>query len=638
MNRERENENLQAGKLLDRVQEPKDLRALAIGDLPALAAEVRAEILTAICETGGHLASSLGVVELTIALHYVFNTPDDRLIWDVGHQTYPHKILTGRRDRFSGIRCYGGLSGFPKRGESPYDAYGTGHASTSISAAMGMARAFKLDGAPNHVVAVIGDGGLTGGLALEALNQTRRELGNLTVVLNDNEMSIAPSVGRLSTFLSRSVVSKLAFRGLRVVRKLAEPLPEWLYNELSWFGRRWRQSFLTFWTPGVLFEGLGYHYIGPVDGHNFDMLVPALKLARESEEPVLVHVLTTKGKGYTPAEDKPAAFHGIGPFDLATGEKVSAGGPPSYTEVFARTMLELFAREPRLIGITAAMAQGTGLDQVMEAFPGRVFDQGITEPHCVIFAAGLACEGYRPVVAVYSTFLQRAYDQILHDVCLQNLPVIFCLDRAGLVGEDGPTHHGLFDLSFLRALPNLALLAPADENELRQMLYTAVKYQGGPVALRYPRGQGAGAVMETEFRELAWGKAELRRDGRDLVIIAVGNMVAPAQRAAELLAAKGISAAVINARFVKPLDGELVVTWAKQTGRVLTVEENVLAGGFGGAVLEALAAAGVSGFNLRALGVPDAFVPHGTPEELRHSLGLDPEGIASAGLSLCKRD
>jgi 1-deoxy-D-xylulose-5-phosphate synthase len=617
-------------KLLDRVKTPVELRGLPRGELARLAAEVRAEILTAVCETGGHLASSLGVVELTIAIHYIFNTPHDRVIWDVGHQCYPHKILTGRRDRFPTIRTRDGLSGFPKRSESEYDAFGTGHASTSISAAMGMAKAFQLAGKPDRVVAVIGDGGLTGGMALEALNQHDEQLSNLTLVLNDNEMSIAPSVGALSTFLSRSVAHRRAFDLARLLRRLMRPLPEWLIRELQDFGRRWRQSFLTMWTPGALVESLGYHYIGPVDGHRFEQLLPALQQAREAEESCLVHVLTQKGKGYPLAEQRPCDFHGVGPFDLATGANLRGGGPPSYTDVFARALARIMADDPQVVAITAAMAQGTGLDGVAESFPARVFDLGITEPHCVTFAAGLACEGFRPVVAIYSTFLQRAYDQVLHDVCLQNLPVIFCLDRAGIVGEDGPTHHGLFDLSFLRSMPNLAILAPADENELQHLLYTMTRRSEGPAAIRYPRGRGVGVVLDPQLRELAWGKAELRRPGRDLVIVAAGPLVAAAEEAAARLADGGVEAAVINARFVKPLDRELILAWAGKTGAVVTVEENNLPGGFGAAVLEAIDEAGLEGVLTHRIGLADAFLDHGSPAQLRAEAGLDPAGIASA--------
>ena len=620
--------------ILDKVKYPEDLRKLSEEDLPLLAEELRKEILTAICETGGHLASGLGVVELTIALHYVFNTPDDKIIWDVGHQSYPHKILTGRRQQFPSIRCPGGLSGFPKRSESPYDAFGTGHASTSISAAMGMAEAFKLMGSNNKAVAVIGDGGLTGGIALEALNQTPEDLSNLTVVLNDNEMSIAPSVGRLSTFLTRSVVSKPALRAVEIMKKAAKPLPQWMYDELSHLGTRWRQSLLAFWTPGTLFEALGYHYIGPVDGHDLEQLLPALEDARDLNQPVLIHVMTTKGKGYEFAENMPSEFHGIGPFDIETGEMEPKSGPPSYTRVFADTMCELFEKDDKLVAVTAAMPQGTGLDRVQRKYPDRVFDMGITEQHCVTFAAGLACEGLRPVVAIYSTFLQRSYDQLVHDVALQNLPVIFALDRAGIVGEDGPTHHGMFDLSYLRSIPNMSIMSPADENELRHMLYTASKYEGGPVAVRYPRGRGLGVVHDPELKEVPWGKAGLKKEGTDVLIVSAGNRLADAMTAARMLDEKGVSAAVINARFIKPLDRELITKWADRTGTVITVEENVAAGGFGSAVSEAIADAGLSHVKVKILAIEDSFVSHGSPQELRKRHGIDAESIFDKCLKL----
>ncbi|MFO8059023.1 MAG: 1-deoxy-D-xylulose-5-phosphate synthase [bacterium] len=622
--------------LLEKVEEPEHLRRFSEDDLPDLAEGIRHAILSAICETGGHLASSLGVVELTVALHYVFNTPADRLIWDVGHQTYPHKILTGRKEEFPTVRCYGGISGFPKREESSYDAFGTGHASTSISAAMGMAYAFQMAGKKDQVVAVIGDGGLTGGMALEALNQSDSNLSNLTVILNDNEMSIAPSVGRLSTFLSRSVISRHSFKINELLRRAFSPLPKWLFEELRYLGKRWRQSFLAFWTPGTLFEGMGYHYIGPVDGHRTELLIPALRQARDTEAPVLVHVLTTKGKGYPFAEEEPSAFHGIGPFNLETGEKVKKKAPPSYTRVFADTMIELFSEHPDLVGITAAMPQGTGLDKVQKQFPGRVFDMGITEQHCVTFAAGMACEGYHPVVAIYSTFLQRAYDQILHDVCLQELPLIFCLDRAGIVGEDGPTHHGLFDLSYLRSMPGMTIMCPSDENELRNMLATAATSINGPAAIRYPRGAGTGTELDESCEPLPIGRGRLVQPGRDLLIIAAGTVLSAACEAAHLLAKEGTNPALMDARFVKPLDRELITEWAGKTRAVVTVEENTLAGGFGAAVLELLQEAGLE-VPVHRIGIPDRFVEHGPPELLREDCGLDPEGIARQCREFIKR-
>ena len=627
-------------KILDRVNTPRDLKGLSLKELKQLAEEIRQEILTIVSEHGGHLASSLGVVELTIALHYVFDTPEDKIIWDVGHQCYAHKILTGRKDRFHTIRQYGGLSGFPRRDESEYDAFGTGHASTSISAALGMAEAIKLQGKKNKVIAVIGDGGLTGGQALEALNQTpsslEKSLDNLIVILNDNEMSIAPSVGAISRHLSQAVASPRTFRLVKFTRWLAKPLPKRIQLKLSEINRRWRRSLLGLFTPGMLIEAFGYHYLGPIDGHRLDQLIYHLKRAKEIDEPILIHILTKKGKGYSFAEENPTGFHGIGPFDISTGNSRKKSKIPSYTEIFSRTMIQLFEQFPNLVGITAAMPQGTGLDKVAERFPDRVFDQGITEPHCVTFSAGMCCVGLRPVVAIYSTFLQRAYDQILHDVCLQNLPVIFCLDRAGIVGEDGPTHHGLFDLSYLRSLPNMVIMAPKDENELQYMLRTAIEFNQ-PVAIRYPRGKGVGVELDSELKILPKFKAEILREGRDVLIVAVGNMVHPALESAELLASKGISATVINARFVKPIDEELILSLAEEIGVVVTIEENVLAGGFGSGVMEAMEQAGITAVQVKRIGIPDKFVEHGTPDQLRKVYGLTPQAIAERIVNFLKQ-
>ena len=622
----------QSTRLLDRIEGPEDLKSLSPDQLPQLAQELRDEIIQHVSAIGGHLASSLGVVELTIALHYVFDSPRDKIIWDVGHQAYSHKLLTGRRRAFTTLRQMGGISGFPRRGESPHDAFGTGHASTSLSAAMGMAEALVRSGDPHKVVAVIGDGGITGGMALEALNQTRRTLNNLIVILNDNEMSIAPSVGSFSTFLSQAVARQSHGWFNRLLRRMVKPLPQWLQDEIAYAGRRWRQSFLGFFTPGILVEAFGYHYIGPIDGHRLDLLIPVLAQAKNIGDPILVHVLTTKGKGYAPAENDAVAFHGIGPFDIETGYPNGIKGQaPSYTTVFSQTLLRLFAEQPKLVAVTAAMPQGTGLDRLQAAFPDRVFDLGITEPHCVTFAAGMATQGYRPVVAIYSTFLQRAYDQILHDVCLQNLNVIFCLDRAGIVGEDGPTHHGLFDLSYLRSLPNLVLMAPADENELQHMMRTALELDY-PVAIRYPRGQGLGVPLDPQLKVLPLGKAEVLEPGRDLALLAVGAAVAPAREAARLLRERGLAATVVNARFIKPLDRDLILDLADRIGRLVTVEENVLAGGFGSGVLELLAEAGMSSVLVHRIGIPDHFVEHGSQEMLRSYYGLDPPGICRSCL------
>jgi len=623
------------------VNSPKDLKTLSLGELKQLAEEIREEILATVCESGGHLASSLGVIELTIALHYVFDTPADKIIWDVGHQCYAHKLLTGRKDRFQTIRQFRGLSGFPRREESEYDAFGTGHASTSISAALGMAEAFRLQGKSSKAIAVIGDGGLTGGEALEALNQTpsrlERSLGNLIVILNDNEMSIAPTLGGISRRLSRAVAGPRAFRLVKFTRRLVRPLPKNVQYWLSDLNRRWRKAVLGFFTPGLLIEAFGYHYIGPIDGHNLGELIYHLERIREIDEPVLIHILTTKGKGYCYAEENPVDFHGIGPFDLKTGNGKKLSRVKSYTQVFSETMLRLFAEHPNLIGITAAMPQGTGLDLVAEKFPDRVYDQGITEPHCVTFAGGLATQGFRPVVAVYSTFLQRAFDQILHDICLQKLPVIFCLDRAGIVGEDGPTHHGLFDLTYLRALPNLVVMSPRDENEFQHMLRTSLEFDQ-PVAVRYPRSAGEGVEMDDELKVLPGGRAELLEKGKDLAIIAIGNMVYPAWRAGRMLKEKGIEASVVNARFAKPLDEELILELAKESGVLVTVEENILAGGFGSGVMERLEEKRVSGIKLCRIGIPDGFVEHGAPAVLREEYGLSAPKIFQKILEFLKAE
>ncbi len=614
--------------ILDQINSPEDLKHLPEEKLGEVAEAIRNEILSCIAERGGHLASSLGVVELTIALHYVFNTPDDRLVWDVGHQTYPHKLLTGRRESFRHVRQYGGPSGFPKRSESPFDSFGAGHASTSISAAVGMAEAAILSGSKRRVVAIIGDGGLTGGMAFEALNQTPSSLDNLIVVLNDNEMSIAPSVGQLSSFLSKTATGKTAGMMVKLFRRMIGPLPDGLRDELEWMAKRSRQSFLGFWTPGILIEALGYHYIGPVNGHNIDKLLSALEHAKTVEEPTLVHIITSKGKGYTPAEEHPITFHGIGPFDLTNGKAIKKKtSVPSYTRVFADTMIKLFKQHPEMIGITAAMPQGTGLDLVQNEFPDRVFDLGITEPHSTTFAAGMACEGYRPVVAIYSTFLQRAYDQIVHDVCLQKLPVIFCLDRAGIVGEDGPTHHGMFDIAYLRNIPEITLMAPADENEMQHMLRTAIEING-PCAIRYPRGRAEGVEMDSELKALPVGKAQVVKKGSTLYLLALGNCVHPALAAAQLLDKIGIDAGVVNMRFIKPIDSQLIIELASADLPLITIEEHALMGGFGSAVMECIEQAGLHTTLLGRVGIPDKYVEQGTPAELRKIYGLDAQGIA----------
>jgi 1-deoxy-D-xylulose-5-phosphate synthase len=615
--------------LVDKINSPDDLKKLKKEELNTLAAELREVVLETVAKTGGHLASNLGCVELSIALHYCFNSPHDRIIWDVGHQAYIHKILTGRRDQFHTQRQYGGISGFPKRTESPHDAFGTGHSSTSISAALGMAVARDLKESNNKVIAVIGDGSMTAGIAFEALNQAGHLHRNLIVILNDNEMSIARNVGAFSAFISRKLTGSY-YRDLKKeMQGLLKSIPAFGQNILQ-FARKAENSLKGFLTPSSLFEALGFDYIGPLQGHNLPQLLEVLENVRSLEGPVLVHVVTTKGKGYPPAEENPALFHGIGPFDRLTGKvKGGKGGPPSYTAVFGDTMAKLAAQDEKIVAITAAMRDGTGLATFAKAYPERFFDVGIAEQHALTFAAGLAAEGFRPVAAIYSTFAQRAYDQVFHDICLQKLPVTLALDRAGLVGDDGPTHHGVFDLSYLRHLPEMILMAPKDENELQHMLKTSV-YAGRPSALRYPRGAGVGVTMDPEPAILEIGKGEIVADGDDLTIVAIGVSVQPALQAAKLLKVRGIAASVINARFVKPLDRGLILAEAKRTGFLLTVEENALQGGFGSAILELLEEERVTDVRIKRLGIPDRFIEHGSQAQLRKELGLDAEGIAAA--------
>jgi 1-deoxy-D-xylulose-5-phosphate synthase len=615
-----------ARRLLDTVNNPQELKKLSPELLPQLAQELREKIISTVSKTGGHLAPSLGVVELSIALHYVFDCPRDRIVWDVGHQAYAHKLLTGRRDRFHTLRQHGGISGFPKRAESIYDAFDTGHSSTSISAALGMASARCLKRERNRVIAVIGDGALTAGIAFEALNNAGDLNKDLIVVLNDNGMSIAPNVGALASFFSRKLTRPTVVFLKKQVENLLGSLPAIGDDLLAW-AKKSEESIKAFFTPGMLFEALKFNYLGPVKGHRLDHLIETFNNVKNLRGPVLVHVLTTKGKGYLPAETDPTGFHGLGKFDPDTGEpKKSVGDVPSYTEIFGETMVRLAKEDPKIVAISAAMPDGTGLADFRQQFPDRFFDVGICEQHATTFAGGLALEGMRPVVAIYSTFMQRAYDQVLHDVCLQNLPVVLALDRGGIVGEDGETHQGLFDLSFLRNLPNLVLMAPKDENELRDMLYTAVQHPG-PIALRYPRGQGMGVAFSSTLSKIPIGKAEILREGEDLLILAVGASVYPSLQAAADLAARGFSATVVNARFIKPLDESLILTLAAKHGRVLTVEENVLAGGFGSAVLELLADRGLFGLTVKRLGIPDVFVEHGAQGVLRKKYALDAAGI-----------
>ncbi|MEE9567687.1 MAG: 1-deoxy-D-xylulose-5-phosphate synthase, partial [Desulfobacteria bacterium] len=572
---------------------------------------------------------SLGVVELTIALLYVFDPPKDKIIWDVGHQAYAYKLLTGRRDRFHTLRQHGGLSGFTRMSESPYDAFSTGHASTSISAGLGIAFGRCLKKEAGKIIAVIGDGSMTGGLAYEGLNQTGDLQKGLIVVLNDNEMSIGRNVGVLSSFLSRKLSAK-HFVALREdIKEFLKSLPKVGDDVYNW-AKRTEESFKAFVTPGMLFEAFNFNYFGPIKGHRLDHLIDTLQNVKEMHKPVLFHVTTTKGKGYPPAERNPSYFHGVGSFEIKTGNGICAKEkPPSYTEVFGKTLLELAHKDERIVAVTAAMPEGTGLKAFSEAFPERFVDVGIAEQHAITFAAGLATEGLRPVVAIYSTFLQRAYDQILHDVCLEAHPVVFAMDRGGIVGEDGPTHHGLFDFSYLRSLPNMVVMAPKDENELRHMLGTAVNHPG-PIAFRYPRGCGVGVPLDDEIQALPIGKGEVLTMGADVAILAVGVTVTPALEAAKQLKDESISATVVNCRFVKPLDVELITRLATEIPFMVTVEENVLQGGFGSAVVECLMDAGIIDSRVVRLGIPDTYVEHGSQKILRSKYGVDTSGIVKA--------
>ncbi len=615
--------------ILEGINSPEDIRCLEIEDLNALAGEIRQKMLEVVSRNGGHLAPSLGAVELTLAIHYVFNTPRDKVVWDVGHQAYAHKIITGRREAFDSLRKMGGISGFPKRGESVYDVFGAGHSSTSISAASGIADARCLKEDHFKVIAVIGDGSMTAGMAFEALNWSGERKKDLIIILNDNEMSISPNVGAMSSYLNRVMAGQQITKLRAKIHDFLKTVPG-VGEQIIKFARKAEESLKSFVVPGMLFEELGFKYIGPIEGHRLDHLIKHLQNVRAMDRPVLVHVITKKGKGYRFAEEEPSRFHGIGPFDIATGKSiVSDNASPSYTQVFGRTMVQLAREDTRIVAITAAMTGGTGLDRFASEIPERFYDVGIAEQHGVTFAAGLATEGFVPVVAIYSTFLQRAYDQVLHDVCLQNLPVVFALDRGGVVGDDGPTHHGLFDFSYLRCIPNIVVMAPKDENELQHMLKTAVEC-GGPASIRYPRGSGIGVRIDEVPETIEIGKAQIVREGGDLAIIAIGSTVYPSLEAAEILAGEQIEATVVNSRFVKPLDRTLLCEIASSFKRIVTVEENVLMGGFGSAVLELFGETGISGAEVKRLGIGDAFVEQGTQTQLRKQQGIDAQGIAQA--------
>ena len=617
--------------LLDLIDNPADLRRLPREKLPEVTAALRAEIVEKVSKTGGHLASSLGAVELITALHYVFDTPEDRLVLDVGHQGYAHKLLTGRRGEFERIGQEGGIGKFLRRHESSFDHFGAGHAGTSISAALGMARAFQHQRKNQFAIALIGDGGMTAGMAFEALNHAGDlRQRNLVVVLNDNEMSISPNVGALSSYLSRKLSAPMVRRMKGWAKEFLGSLP----GDMLHWAQKAEESLKVFFSPGLLFEALGFKYVGPIQGHRMDVLLETFDNVRamlaNGDGPILVHALTAKGYGYEPAQQDPFKYHGVGAFEIESGKfkPGKPGLPPKYQTVFADTLIGLAKEDPRIVAITAAMADGTSLDRFQKVFPERFYDVGIAEQHAVTFAAGLAAEGMKPVAAIYSTFLQRAYDQVVHDVCVQNLDVTFAMDRAGLVGADGATHQGLYDLAYLRALPNIVVMAPKDENELRHMLKTAVEHPG-PAAVRYPRGEGFGVPLDPEVKPIPIGEAELLRDGDDLALIVYGTLAHPALEAANELAADGVSVAVLNARFAKPLDEARIVALAKRARALVTVEEAAGQAGFGSAVLEALARASVT-LPVRCLAVPDRLVEHGNPDKQRAALGLDAEGIARA--------
>ena len=621
--------------LLDKINSPADLKKIPRNELPVLAEEIRMAIVDVVSKTGGHLAPSLGAVELAIAIHYVFDAPRDKVVWDVGHQAYAHKLLTGRREQFHTLRQFRGISGFTRRSESPYDAFTTGHSSTSISASLGIACAKELKNENAKVIAVIGDGSMTAGIAYEGLNQagdTHKDK-NLIVILNDNEMSISPNVGALSSFLSRKFSGKKMQELRKELGDFLKSLPKF-GDDIYQLAKRTEESLKAFVTPGMLFEAFNFEYFGPINGHKLNHLIDILNNIKYLNEPVLLHVSTQKGKGYPPAEKNPVYFHGCTRFEVETGNCLDKKNPnPSYTQVFGDAMVQLAKEDQGIIAVTAAMPEGTGLAQFSELFPERFFDVGIAEQHGVTFAAGLATENLKPVVAIYSTFLQRAYDQILHDVCLESLHVVFAVDRGGIVGEDGSTHHGLFDLCYLRNLPNMVVMAPKDENELRRMLVTALKHDG-PIAIRYPRGAGTGTIIEKDIRPLPIGKAELLKEGEDVLILAIGRSVCEALDAHSELTELGISTAVVNCRYVKPLDAELICSLAKKIPRIITVEENVRQGGFGSAVLEELNDSGITGFQLERVGIPDTFVEHGPQRLLRSKYGVDAEAIVEAAKSL----
>ena len=616
--------------VLKKVNLPADIRGLSIAELNALSQEIRELIIHTVASRGGHLASSLGAVELTLALHYVFNTPQDKIIWDVGHQAYAHKIITGRKDDFAGLRTQNGISGFPRREESVYDVFNVGHSGTSISAAAGFTEAGCLKGLTNKVIAVIGDGSMTAGMAFEGLNWTGDRKKNMIIVLNDNEMSISSNVGAMSSYLNRVMTGHKITTLKTDIKRFLNSIPGIGGNMIK-FAQRIEEILKTMVVPGALFEEMGFTYVGPLEGHRLDYLIKTFENIKDMTAPVLVHVITKKGKGYEYAEEDPLGFHGVAPFDVETGQAISSPSDiPTYTKVFGQTMVKLARADSRVVAITAAMCEGTGLNTFSQEFPKRFYDVGIAEQHAVTFAAGLALEGLVPVVAIYSTFLQRAYDQIVHDVCLQKLPVVFALDRGGLVGEDGATHQGLFDYTYLRSIPHIIVMAPKDENELQHMIKTAVEYNEGPVAVRFPRGKGFGVFLDEDARSLEIPSWEIVKTGRIVAVLATGSTVHPAIEAAKVLEKEGMELTVVNARFIKPLDAECIKNIASTHSCLLTVEENTKVGGFGSAVLEVLADMGMPVKRICRIGLPDSFVEHGSQDLLRRKYGLNAEGIVSS--------
>jgi 1-deoxy-D-xylulose-5-phosphate synthase len=622
-------------RLLDQINDPEDLKKLPVGQLKTVASELREEIFARVSKTGGHLGASLGAAELTLALHYVFDAPRDQIVWDVGHQAYGHKMITGRRDQFDTLRQKGGLSGFPKRGESEYDTFGVGHASTAISAALGMASARDLNGDDYKVIAVVGDGALTGGIAFEAINNAGILRKDLIVVLNDNKMSIAKNVGALNTYMTRVTSGKVYNRIEADVWELLGLIPK-LGGKARRLAGKIKDSIKTLMVPGMVFEELGFRYFGPIDGHDVELLVQTFKDIKELNGPILIHTITQKGKGYDFTEKDPLCAHGVAKFDKIPGDIPASSGAPSYTSVFADTITAQGESDRGIVAITAAMPDNTELIKFDKANKGRMFDVGIAEQHAVTFAAGLAAKGIKPFVTIYSTFLQRAFDQIIHDVALQKLPVRFALDRGGIVGEDGPTHHGTFDLSYLRLIPNLVIMAPKDENELRHMVKTMIAYEDGPSVVRFPRGSGLGVAMDKRLRKLPIGKGEVVRQGREVVFLAIGAMVSTSVRAADILAETGIEATVVNARFVKPLDVGLIDEMLADEPVLITVEENSVLGGFGSGINEYLVSQGYDASCARNVGIPDRFVEHGTRDALLTEIGLTPEALAQLAASLLK--